>query len=655
MGRAYYSSSIQAFLAVGVDHILGQLLINDVFKTEDVQKNAWREEISILKKQLSALSDGGIIFEFTIPRMGHRIDVVLIVKGIVFLLEFKIGDREYRKATEDQVMDYALDLKYFHEASKERIIVPMVVATEAAGRFSSPSLLEDGISEVVYCNRYNIGRTILRISSQLHVAPLSLEMWLNSRYAPTPTIIEAAQALYRNHSVHDISRNDAGAENLTETTATINQIIDDCKARHKKAICFVTGVPGAGKTLAGLNIANERHRFAMDEHAVFLSGNGPLVEVLQEALARDHAKVTGMTRAEAKRKTKAFIQVIHKFRDEALASGQPLIEKVAIFDEAQRAWDVHALSSFMARKKGEPNFFQSEPEFLISVMDRHEDWAVIVCLVGGGQEIHTGEAGISEWLDALQKKYSSWGIYLSDQMTDSEYVGDGSIEGILGDRYYTVAHSLHLGVSLRSFRSEKLSGFVKALLDNDIVAAQNIYEELHTDYPIVLTRDLALAKAWVKEKARGTERYGLLASAEGKRLRSLGISVSTEMDPVGWFLNGKEHVNSSYYLEVPASEFEIQGLEIDYALLAWDADFRYVNGEFDYYRFRGTKWNHIHQEQRKKYLKNAYRVLLTRARQGLVIFVPRGDSSDATRRAEYYDDTYEYLRRIGICEISDGL
>lgn len=652
MARAYYSSSIQSFLDTEVEQILGQLLIHDVFKTEDFQKHAWREEILILKEQLIAFEDGGIIFEFTIPRMGHRLDVVIIIAGILFLLEFKVGDKEYRKATEDQVMDYALDLKYFHEASKTRILMPMIVATEAVEEICTPSLLEDGIGEVLHCNRHNIGSTIHRSLSQMHASPLSMEFWLNARYAPTPTIIEAAQALYRNHSVHEISRNDAGAENLTETTATINQIIDDCKTNHRKAICFVTGVPGAGKTLAGLNIANERHRFDADEHAVFLSGNGPLVEVLQEALARDRAKVKGVTKAEAKRETKAFIQAIHKFRDEALTSERPPIEKVAIFDEAQRAWDAHALSAFMARKKGNPNFVQSEPEFLISIMDRHADWAVIVCLVGGGQEIHTGEAGISEWLEALQHEYTFWHIYLSDQMTDSEYMGgNGGMKAILGDRNYTIAPSLHLGVSLRSFRSEKLSGFVKALLDNDVVAAQRIYMELCTDYPIVLTRNLVQAKAWVKEKARGTERYGLLASAEGKRLRGLGISVSAEMDHVGWFLNEKEHVNSSYYLEVPASEFEIQGLEIDYALLAWDADFRYVHGTFDYYRFRGTQWNHICQEQRKNYLKNAYRVLLTRARQGLVIFVPEGDADDATRKAEYYDGTYEYLRRIGIAEI----
>jgi hypothetical protein len=236
-------------------------------------------------------------------------------------------------------------------------------------------------------------------------------------------------------------------------------------------------------------------------------------------------------------------------------------------------------------------------------------------------------------------------------MTDSEYVGSSDIQRMLGDRAHRVVSSLHLGVSLRSFRSERLADFVKALLDEDAAAARELYAALHLNYPIVLTRDLARAKAWVRSKVRGTERCGLLASSEGKRIRALGIWVPAEIDHVGWFLNGKEHVNSSYYLEVPASEFKIQGLEIDYALLAWDADFRYANGAFSYYRFRGSCWSRVHQEQRQKYLKNAYRVLLTRARQGLVIFVPEGDPDDETRRPEYYDGTYEYLKSLGLQEI----
>lgn len=651
MGRAYYSGSVYSFLTEEEDHILGRLMIEDSFRIEDIQKNAWRAEIQILKEQLASFSNGEIAFEFTIPRMGHRVDVVLIIQGIIFLLEFKVGDDTYAKSTKDQVMDYALDLKYFHEASRDRTIVPIIVPTEAVDQVNTLSLMEDGIAQVLCCNRHNIGGELQRVLSQMHAAPLSMDAWLDARYAPTPTIIEAAQALYRAHSVRDISRNDAGAENLTVTTAAINQIIDECKVRHKKAICFITGVPRAGKTLAGLNIANARHQFNEDEHAVFLSGNGPLVAVLQEALARDRAATHNVTKEQARRETKSFIQVIHKFRDEALSSSQPPVEKVAIFDEAQRAWDEHMLTSFMEKKKGIPQFGQSEPEFLISIMDRHEDWAAMICLVGGGQEIHKGEAGISAWLYALRHKYLDWKIYLSDQMMDSEYVGAGNVRSILGNRSYCVAPSLHLGVSLRSFRSEKLATFVKALLDEDVSTTQALYTELHQTYPIVLTRDLARARNWVRDKVRGTERAGLLASSKAERLRSVGIWVNAQIKPVAWFLNEPRNANSSCFLEVPATEFEVQGLEVDYGLLAWDADFRYGATGFDYFYCRGARWMHLNQEQGRKYLKNAYRVLLTRARQGLIIFVPEGDSNDETRRPEYYDGTFEYLRSIGIQEI----
>lgn len=651
MKRGYYSSSISKFKIESVESILGQLLINDEFETTDLQKNSWKKEIMILQEQLSPVSFGEITFEFTIPRIGHRVDVVIIANGIIFLLEFKVGDNEYRKSTKDQVMDYALDLKYFHEASNNKYIIPIIIPTEANSLPIELHLMNDKIAEVICCNKYNLGKAISNVISILPASNMTMEDWIQSRYAPTPTIIEAAQALYRNHSVADISRNDAGAENLTETTKTINDIIEQCKTAKKKAICFVTGVPGAGKTLAGLNIANSRHKFEADEHAIFLSGNGPLVDVLQNALAKDKAKRENITIASALRETKAFIQIIHKFRDEALTSEKPPVEKVAIFDEAQRAWDENALSDFMKRKKGISNFHQSEPEFLISIMDRHADWAVIICLVGGGQEIYKGEAGIEDWFKALKKGYHNWNVYLSEKMTDYEYLGNSTIEELLNGRQYNLVSELHLGVSLRSFRSECLSAFVKCLLDNRKEEARNLYQELKKTYPIFLTRNFEKAKNWVKSKSRGTERYGLLASSEGKRLRGIGIWVPSEIDHVGWFLNDKDNINSSFYLEVAASEFKVQGLEIDYGLLAWDADYRYENGEFEHYRFRGKAWNHINTEQGKKYLKNAYRVLLTRARQGLVIFIPEGDPEDETRKNEYYDGTYNYLKRIGIDEI----
>lgn len=648
--REYYIDSINNFIVADEENVLGQLLIHDEFETSDLQKLAWKAEIQILKRQLEEFR-GDVIFEYTIPRMGHRVDTVCIIEGIIFLFEFKVGDNEYKKTTIDQVMDYALDLKYFHEESKRRYIVPICVSTKASVQKNEYNCCSDGIYNAILCNENNIGDNIHNILLQVRDKTLAGRTWIDSRYAPTPTIIEAAQSLYRNHGVDDISRNDAGAKNLTITTKAISNIIEDCKKNNRKAICFVTGVPGAGKTLAGLNIANERHHFDEDEHAVFLSGNGPLVDVLQNALAIDRAKREKITKSNALRETKAFIQIIHKFRDEALTTSYAPIEKVAIFDEAQRAWNKESLTDFMKRKKGIPEFNQSEPEFLISIMDRHEDWAVIICLVGGGQEIYNGEAGIQDWFSTLSEKYLDWEIYLSDKITDSEYVGNSDVSTMLHNREYHCISDLHLGVSLRSFRSEKLALFVKCLLDEEIELAKETYEELKKSYPVLITRKFDVAKNWVKKKARGTERYGLLASSEGKRLRAEGIWVPSEINHVGWFLNEKDNVDSSYYLEVAASEFKVQGLEIDYAVLAWDADLRCTSNGFDYFKFRGTKWNHVNQEQRQHYLKNAYRVLMTRARQGLIIYIPEGDEEDPSRLTEYYEGTYQYLKHVGIKEI----
>ena len=626
------------------------MLIHNEYETSDLQKLAWKAEIQILKCQLNELC-GDVIFEYTIPRMGHRVDTVCIIEGIIFLFEFKVGDNEYKKTTIDQVMDYALDLKYFHEESKRRYIVPICVSTKASVQKNEYNCCSDGIYNAILCNENNIGDNIHNILLQVRDKTLSGRTWIDSRYAPTPTIIEAAQSLYRNHGVDDISRNDAGAKNLTITTKAISNIIEDCKKNNRKAICFVTGVPGAGKTLAGLNIANERHHFDEDEHAVFLSGNGPLVDVLQNALAIDRAKREKITKSNALRETKAFIQIIHRFRDEALTTSYAPVEKVVIFDEAQRAWNKESLTDFMKRKKGILELNQSEPEFLISIMDRHEDWAVIICLVGGGQEIYNGEAGIQDWFSTLSEKHLDWEIYLSDKITDSEYVGNSDVSTMLHNREYHCISDLHLGVSLRSFRSEKLALFVKCLLDEEIELVRETYEELKKSYPVLITRKFDVAKNWVKKKARGTERYGLLASSEGKRLRAEGIWVPSEINHVGWFLNEKDNVDSSYYLEVAASEFKVQGLEIDYAVLAWDADLRYTSNGFDYFKFRGTKWNHVNQEQRQHYLKNAYRVLMTRARQGLIIYIPEGDEEDSSRLTEYYEGTYQYLKHVGIKEI----
>ncbi len=650
MSKAYYASSISDFLASSTESIQGSILIKDEFRATVEQRNSWRDEIIILKDQLAKLGrEGSVIFEYTVPRIGSRIDVTCIIQGIIFVLEFKVNSNQYLPEDEEQAVDYALDLKYFHEASEKRYIVPILVATKAPDYGNTITIFDDLILDILLANEENLAEKMSMVLNRITaVDDLGREEWINARYRPTPTIIEAAQALYQNHDVKEISRNDAGAENLEKTNATINWVIEDCKQKHKKAICFITGVPGAGKTLAGLNIANTRHQFEENDHAVFLSGNGPLVEVLQEALARDDSKRNNIPKNKAKTKTKAFIQIVHRFRDAAVQSEDAPIEKVAIFDEAQRAWDMAQLSKFMEQKKGVPNYHKSEPESLIEYMDRHEDWATIVCLVGGGQEINTGEGGIKDWFDALNTRFANWEIYLSDQMTDSEYVGDSSIDQMMPERQYHVIPELHLKVSMRSFRSEKQAAFVKALLDCDKEEAIAIYKELNEKYPIALTRNLDTAKNWVRTKSRGSERYGLMATSAAERLRTRGIWCTNDIKPIKWFLEGKDNVDSSFHLEVTATEFEVQGLEIDYGIVAWDGDVRYENGDFIYRRFSRSMWCNVNKEERRKYMKNAYRVLLTRSRQGMIIYVPEGNKYDPTTAPELYNSTFEYLKSIGI-------
>ena len=585
--------------------------------------------------------------------MGRRVDVILIYSGIVFVLEFKVGDDKYPKYAIDQVLDYAIDLKNFQEGSHTIQLVPLLVVTKAPEKNNVYEKYQDEIFQPLLCNANNINNVINHIALNYKAAAINPIEWENSLYKPTPTIIEAAQALYHGHSVKEISRSDSGAINLSKTADAINKIINTSKKQHKKSICFITGVPGAGKTLAGLNLAVEQQKLNGEDYAVFLSGNGPLVEVLREALARNAVKnsVEKTTKKSVLRKITKFIQNIHHFRDDALKTETPPIEKVVVFDEAQRAWTHKQTSSFMQKKKGIPDFNKSEPEFLISIMNRHKDWAVIICLIGGGQEINTGEAGLPEWFSALKKYYPHWHVYLSAEISDIEYTRGTEIKEIVGNLSYDSLEDLHLSTSIRSFRSENVSKLIKTILDCDKEEAKLLLSKLEDKYPILLTRDIAKAKNWLKENARGTERIGMTASSGANRLKPHGICVQMEIDAKNWFLNSKDDVRSSFYLEDTATEFDIQGLELDWTCVAWDADLRFSNNEWSYKSFRGAKWQNINDEERIIYLKNAYRVLLTRARQGLIIFIPKGEITDPTRNPDFYEGTYHYLRELGIKEI----
>ena len=654
--RSFYSASIIDFNLQSKNEILGTIHSNSSSNEVTIQQSsAWEQEIDILKDQLRSLSEGKIIFEYTIPRMGKRVDVVLLHKGIIFLLEFKCGDTEYRASTYDQVYDYALDLRNFQKESHNKLIVPIVVSTKAKP-FSNQIILRERIVEPLRCNQNNLGSIIKMIVDSYEEELFDYLQWENSEYLPTPTIVEAAQALYRGHNVHEITRSDAGAENLTVTTNEINRIIEYSKANKRKSICFITGVPGAGKTLVGLNIAIERSNAQRGEHAVFLSGNYPLVTVLQEALARDQVEQGDLNgvkirKKDALRETSAFIQIIHKYRDSFVNNTSIPPERVAIFDEAQRAWTHDMIKNFMSSKKGIQDFHSSEPEFLISTMDRQNDWAVVICLVGGGQEINTGEAGLPEWFDSLRRSFKHWDVYVTPELNDEEYCRDEKWETMLADLTIFEKKELHLATSIRSFRTPDLSAFVKALLDADLFEAKRLYKKIENKYPLVVTRELRKAKKWVKEHCQGTTRYGLLASSGALRLKPEGVFVKNEIDVANWFLNGKDDVRSSYAFEDVVTEFDIQGLEIDYSIVAWDADYRYVNGNWEHYNFKGTRWNSVRAPDRILYLKNTYRVLLTRARQGMAIYIPQGSITDETRQPEFYDGIYNFLRAVGVPEI----
>lgn len=707
--RCLFDSDIRVFLNKEKEAIFGEMCDKYHGDALTTTREAWKKEIEILQQVLVPWeeSNGRIVFEYDIPRLGKRIDVVLLLGGIVFCLEFKVGESKILENDVDLVLDYALDLKNFHKYSEDRLIVPILIATNYKNTSSliQMSVYDDRVVNPLVTGEKGILDLITKVLAHFsEESPIDKD-WIISPYAPTPTIIEAARTLYESHSVEAITRHEADKVTTDKTISYILDVIKKSKENGEKSICFVTGVPGAGKTLVGLEVAVKQtyqgsDKPIDDEGAVYLSGNGPLVAVLNEALAKDNyakCKERGENKkiSDSRREVGKFIQIIHRYRDNMLAkiknpvengileidpekavkmqgAGFGEVEHVAIFDEAQRSWTHERLAAYLKRggtygnKLKVPNFPMSEASFLIWSLDQREDWATIVCLVGGGQEINTGEAGIAEWIKSLNEIFTHWKVYISPKLTEPEYA-EGMVNELLErNKNVTFSEDLHLGVSLRSYRAEKLSAFVQALLAIDETAS-SIYTEINENYPIVLTRDLEKAKRWLHEKVRGTERTGVLISKESARYKPLGVHVlqSDDDNAVHWFLEDKADTRSSNYLEDAATEIQVQGLELDYTCVLWDADMRYENGEWHFYRFnRQTKWveqidNSENKHEQMKYMLNAYRVLLTRARAGMVICVPEGNNhktvngfwEDSTRLPEYYDGTYQYLKSLGIKEI----
>ena len=666
---AFYYNSISNHYQTSTSDIVGTISLaysNHHLDQKQQQTKTWADTVEILKEfftktasKISDLENWGLLYEYKLPRRAKRIDVVLLSKNLIFVLEVKNHQDSFNSADIAQLEDYCLDLRDFQFESQDRIIIPILLCTNAPTIQNEISKSEDFVQKTLFANTNNLSDTIQSVTKLFadKTDNISLEDWSNSKYSPTPTIIEAAQILYSGQNVSEISRSHAGAENLTSTTNAVIDAIKQAQKTKSKIICFITGVPGAGKTLAGLNIVHNREfQTENKELGVFLSGNSPLVKVLSEALARDFSRRKAVNKAEAKRRVKTFIHNVHEFIDEYYLDKTKLpVDRVLIYDEAQRAWTKEHKT-----KKSNGEIKESEPEVLLSIMNRFADWAVIIALVGGGQEINTGEAGLREWGKSIEEKFTDWKVYISPELKQGDHsTGNLTLfEKTPGNVEVVEDQNLHLKVSIRSYKAQELSQWVGLVLENKNEEANLIFKNKMKHYPVFITRNLETAKIWLKKKARGTRRTGIVASSGGRRLKAFGydpfhgLRGDSSQDELGaWYLNSAHDVRSSNFLEIIATEYAVQGLEIDWVGIFWDADLRRANGNWNFKQFKGTKWQTVADEQRKQFILNKYRVLLTRAREGIIIWIPEGDKTDITRLPEFYQETFDYLISCGIKSI----
>jgi hypothetical protein len=668
---AYYSATVTNFWGTDDSTVLGKLTAGareDIHRPiEPEQIGAWQLQLQYLKRScaefpalLPKVVAPSILIEYPIPRRERRIDTILLLNDLIFVLEFKVGAREFSSQDRRQVEDYALDLRDFHAESRHRTIIPVLVASDAP--FILPAeadALSDVVKPIHATNASRLAAVVASAYRHYHdpdASRIQLGAWENAPYKPVPTIIEAAEMLYAGNNVRDIALAHADVHNLTETSDRLADIIKRAQKKSKKVICFVTGVPGAGKTLVGLNIVHNRTLWQEGRPAAtLLSGNGPLVRIVREALTRDHARRTGESRQAARRVVSTFIENVHNFIKVHYGrqSKDPSYNRVVVFDEAQRAWD--RAQEFRKFKRD-----TSEPEIMLSIMDRHPDWAVIIALVGGGQEIFTGEAGLAAWGTAISERFPNWEIVASPEAIRGgpSVAGSSLFEGGGSDSVVVTQEPLmHLPVSVRSFRAEAITDWVNAVLAGEPDKAKAAYERLK-DLPVLVTRSLEETRKRLLKGLAGFRRCGLVASSGAIRHRAYGLEVSSGFTSgyawEEWFLAPPEDVRSSSRLEVPATEFQCQGLELDRVGICWAGDFtwdRHAEG-WEYRHFTGNKWHQVRQATNRRYLLNKYRVMLTRARDVVVIWVPRGIKDDPTLDPERLDATAEYLRRCGVAPVS---
>ena len=665
---AYASFDVASFLAEPPGSVVGQLEIayaHDGFVSQYTsQSRAWSDSVPLIQSQLAlvvadhrAAASWNVHLELPLYRLRKRVDLVMLTDAAIVVVELKVGESTFLGSDMRQAEEYALDLRDFHSGSLDQCIVPCLWCTDAGPTHSYSTIAGFGVSTVHTLGREDLPRLLRQLATLPASASLVRDSWEHSAYKPVPSVIEAATTIFGDHDVRSIAR--ADASNLDQTAARVVELIASARTMGHRALIFVTGVPGSGKTLAGLQSVHDAVATGGEDEGdiVYLSGNTPLVTVLREPLARDrHSRSAGTSKrrtiAEVRRDVRARIQHIINFLRDAVSgdSASAPHEHAIVFDEAQRAWD---------EKQGQKKFSRaaSEPQLLLEIMSRHTDWCSLVCLVGGGQEINSGEDGVAGWGDALRNLdpnvSKSWQIHAPSQIAH----GDNTTGGLaLGSLPECIAihgdDALRLQVSLRSYRSPRLADWVDAVLRGAPNEAADLSREL-SRYPIVLSRSLDDARSWLLRHGRGHRRFGLVASSGARRLRAEGLGVSlnaTDGDKIAhWYLNDRDDIRSSMALEVTANEYTSQGLELDFVGVCWGGDFLRSSetGTWMTRRLHGAQWDNVQKPTGQRFTRNSYRVLLTRAREGMVLWVPRGNSSDPTRSPDTLDATADFLVACG--------
>jgi hypothetical protein len=655
--QSFWSGPVAAFLRASPDSVIGRLATAQLrhFRVNEAQQmRAWEESLDLLRAALAAQADTAgwwLLLEYPLLRLGRRADAILLLPRMILVLEFKIGARAYHAGDREQVEDYAIDLRDFHAGSRAHPVVPVLVATDAPPPVAATRPLPiPGVARVAEANAATLPALIGELAGMVAgvAAKLDPAAWCDAPYRPVPTIIEAACMLYTRHGVADIRAARADTDNLSVTTDAILAAIAAARAGGRRCILFVTGIPGAGKTLCGLNAAFG----GGDAGATFLTGNPSLVHVLREALARD-AIEGGANARMARQEMEGVIQALPRFRDHYVARpAETPAERIVVVDEAQRCWSAaHA----RAKTRDKPvRLSQSEPAHLLDILSRHAGFAAMICLVGGGQEIHDGEGGLAEWGEALRAR-TCWDAMAAPDTVQAEDARQklGPIEGL------QVVPALHLRTTVRQIRFMGASAWVDAMLRGDAESARRVAAQADGALPFHLTRSLAEMRGWLRSVARGQRRAGLLASSGAKRLRAEGLGVELPHMDAGavahWFLDRfPADVRAGNALEVVATEFSCQGLELDYCGVCWDADLARdaARPAWRARSFRGTRWQNVAKPENIANQLNTYRVLLTRARYETVIFVPAGDALDRTRDPDVYARIADFLRDCGARELA---